>query len=58
MEIGSVEGVEPMTKPIRVRAIFSIRFRVIKEYVGLFEVAGIWVGFAPVALQALHACIN
>jgi hypothetical protein len=58
MEIGSVEGVEQMTKPIRVWAIFSIRFRVIKKYVGLFEVARIWVGFAPVALKALLACAN
>jgi hypothetical protein len=31
MEIGSVEGVRQMTKPIRVWAIFSIRFRVIKK---------------------------
>jgi hypothetical protein len=40
MEIGSVEGVEQMTKPIRVRAIFSIRFRVIKKYVGLSKLRG------------------
>jgi hypothetical protein len=58
MEIGSVEGVEQMTKPIRVGAIFSIRFHVIKKYVGLFEVARIWAGFAPVALKALLACAN
>jgi len=56
MEIGSVEGVEQMTKPIRVWAIFSIRFRLFKKYVGLFEVARIWVAFAPVALKARLAC--
>jgi hypothetical protein len=34
----------------------SIRFRVIKEYVGLFEVARIWVALAPVELKGLPAC--
>jgi hypothetical protein len=33
----------------------SIRFRVIKKYVGLFEVARIWVALPPVALKALLA---
>jgi hypothetical protein len=38
--------------------IFSIRFRVIKKYVGLFEVARIWAVFWPVALKALLSCAN